>query len=306
MKHLAHWFGASVAILALHATATEEVAPPHVYQAARELAADVETLREYTGRPVVTAAPWVVDYAEPRHVYYQAQTMARKANRLAQQFGVEAAPLPEVPEGAIVPANVLELVHTADGRIDAVMEELGLGSDDDGDGAAFDPDRLPRDVLREVVQVNRQFNFMLDSPIRPADVYTRLELAAAYVAGALTEDASQPIYGTLPAFEAGKQPADVYRRVLDCLGIAQRIGAGHGIEVLRLNLRRESRRRDIAPADVYDLATTVLAELAHLTLELDAQDVDLPPVERPKHIFPAHVFQMAGMLEDELLRLEEP
>ena len=52
------------------------------------------------------------------------------------------------------------------------------------------------------------------------------------------------------------------------------------------------------------LATTLLSELAHLTLSLDAKDVDLPPVERPRHIFPSHVFRMAGMLQDELATLE--
>ena len=47
-----------------------------------------------------------------------------------------------------------------------------------------------------------------------------------------------------------------------------------------------------------------LAEVAYLTLTLDARAVDLPPIKRPKHIFPSHVFQMAGMLQDELARLE--
>lgn len=302
MKQLSQWFGAAAAMAALHAAAAEEIVPPHVFQAARQLSADVEMLREYMGRPEITAAAWAVDYAEPRHVYYQAQTMARKANRLAQQFGAEAATLPDVPSDVIVPANVLALVRTAQGRVDLVREELGL--DSANNGGEYDAARLPRDVLREVVQINRQLNSMLDSPTRPADVYGRIELAAAYVAGALTEDPSEPVYGTLPPFEAGKVPADVYRRVLDCLGIAQRVGASEGIDVLQLNLRRESRRRDIVPSDVYDLATTVLAELAHLTLELEAHDVDLPPVDRPKYVFPAHVFQMVGMLEDELLRLE--
>ena len=56
---------------------------------------------------------------------------------------------------------------------------------------------------------------------------------------------------------------------------------------------------EIAPADVYDPATTLLSELAHLTLVLDAKDVPAPAVERPKHVFPAHVYRMAGMLQDD-------
>ena len=92
--------------------------------------------------------------------------------------------------------------------------------------------------------------------------------------------------------------------MLECLELATVIGEKRDIDVLRLNLRRELRRRDIAPADVFDLATTLLSELAYLTLVLDAKDVPAPEIDRPKHIFPSHVFRMAGMLQDELARLE--
>ena len=57
-------------------------------------------------------------------------------------------------------------------------------------------------------------------------------------------------------------------------------------------------------ACIYHLATTVLAELAHLTLMLDAVYVDLPPIERPEFIFPAHVYQVVGMLQNRMAHLE--
>ncbi len=76
-----------------------------------------------------------------------------------------------------------------------------------------------------------------------------------------------------------------------------------------LTLLRKSNRLAAelvsTPTDVYDLATTLLAEVAYLTLVLEAKDVDAPPIERPKHVFPSHVYQLAGMLQDELARLEE-
>ena len=37
---------------------------------------------------------------------------------------------------------------------------------------------------------------------------------------------------------------------------------------------------------------------------LDARDVETPPIERPEHVFPSHVYRIAGMLQDELARLE--
>ena len=289
--------------MGFHAAADEEITPAHVYQAVEQLSANVDLVREVMGRPEATTEPWVVIDAQPRHVFYQALTLLRKANRLADELGAaERAAPPPLLEEQIVPADVLGVVHLARAQVDAVRQELGMAY-----GAEIrdlDPDKEPRDVLREIVQASRQLNFLLDRQFKPEDVYRRLELAATYVAGALTEDESEPVYGRLPPFESGKMPADVYRRVLECLELATVIGEKRGVSMLKLNLRRELRRRDIAPADVYDLATTLLSELAYLTLVLDARDVETPPVERPEHVFPSHVYRIAGMLQDELARLE--
>ena len=281
---------------------SEEIAPPHVYQAISQLSQDVELIREFMGRPKFEAPEWIVDHAELRQNFYQVQTLFRKVGRLARQLTGEESDLPPVPEGEIEPRHVLRVVHAAQERIKRIREELGITYRTEL--PTLEPDREPRDVLRVAVQANRQLNLMLDRPIRPRDVYGQLELAAAYVAGALTEDESAPVYGTLPPFDPGKVPADVYPRVLECLALAQDIGRHHGIEVLQLNVRRELRRRDIVSSDVYHLATTLLAELAYLTLTLGAEDVAPPPIERPKHIFPSHVYRMAGMLQSELARLE--
>ena len=293
----------ALAAVGFHTAADEEITPAHVYQAVDQLSANIGLIREVMGRPETTTEPWVVIDAQPRHVFYQAMTLLRKANRLAEELGAaERVAPPPLLEEEIAPANVLGVVDLARGQIDAVRRELGMtyGAEPD----ELDLDREPRDVLREIVQASRQLNFLLDRQFKPGDVYGRLELAATYVAGALTEDESEPVYGRLPPFESGKIPADVYRRVLECLELATVIGEQHGVSMLKLNLRRELRRRDIAPADVYDLATTLLSELAYLTLVLDAKDVEGPPIERPSHVFPSHVYRMAGMLQDELARLE--
>lgn len=290
-------------VLAQEERAEQEVTPPHVYRSVGQVAANIELIREVMGRPELTTAPWVVEDAQPRHVYFQALTLFRKANGLAMELaGAERTAPPPVLEAEIVPADVLSVVELAGAQIDSVRRELGMAYR--AEAPPLEAGRAPRDVLREIVQAGRQLNYLLDRQFKPEDVYGRLELAATYVAGALTEDESEPVYGELPPFEAGKVPADVYRRVLECLELATVIGESQGIAMLELNLRRELRRRDIAPADVYDLATTLLSELAHLTLVLDTKDVPTPAVERPKHVFPAHVYRMAGMLQDELARLE--
>lgn len=290
------------AICTIGAINAQEIAPPDVYQAVRQVAQDIELVREVMGRPKLEADAWVVEHAEPRHVYYQAQTLFRKVGRLNRQLTGEDSTMPPIPTGEIEPQHVLQVIHAAQERVEAIRRELGINYR--SELPTREADREPKDVFRETVQLGRQLNLMLDRPIQPQDVYSQLELAATYVAGALTTDENAPVYGALPPFEPHKVPADVYRRVLECLGIAQDIGEQNGISVLQLNLRRELRRRDIMPSDVYDLATTVLAEVAYLTLTLDAFDVDVPPIERPKHIFPSHVYQLVGMLQEELARLE--
>ena len=65
------------------AGAQEEVTPAHVYRSVGQVAANVEPIREVMGRPELTTAHWVVVDAQPRHVYFQALTLFRKANRLA-------------------------------------------------------------------------------------------------------------------------------------------------------------------------------------------------------------------------------
>ena len=282
----------------------QEVRPPHVYQAVTQTLHDIGLIREVMGRPVLDAPPWVVVHAEPRHVYYQIRTMFRKVSRLLEQTTGEQITVPPFTESEeIEPHHVLKIVQGAQSGIEKIRAELGISYR--AELPPLDNERQPRDVLREVEQANRQLNLMLDKPILPEDVYGRLELAATYVAGALTTDESEPVYGTLPPFHSGKMPEDVYRRVLACLSIAQEIGRLQGIAVLDVNWRRELRRRDIAPSDVYDVATTLLAEIAYLTLRLDGLYVDLLPIERPKHIFPSHVYQMATMLQNELAQLQE-
>ncbi|MYA16679.1 MAG: hypothetical protein F4Z28_07900 [Gammaproteobacteria bacterium] len=297
-----------VALLSLAVASTtiaeDEATSAHVYQAVVQLGAEVGLVREVMGRPELTTDPWIVVEAQPRHVFYQALTLLRKVNRLAVELTEEQrVGLLPVPEGDIQPALVLDVINRASMQIDAVRNELGITYR--AEPPELEADRQPSDVLREIVQVSRQLNFLIDRKFRPEDVYGRLELAATYVAGALTDDDAAPVYGQLPPFESGKVPADVYRRVLECLELATVIGERRGVDVLKLNLRRELRRRDIAPADVYDLATTLLSEVAYLTLVLEANDVDAPPIERPRHIFPSHVYQIAGMLQDELARLED-
>lgn len=61
--------------------------PADVMVAATQFANDLETVRLLMGKPAVTRDRFQVEFAAPRHDFFQAQTLFRKINRL----GVEVA-----------------------------------------------------------------------------------------------------------------------------------------------------------------------------------------------------------------------
>ena len=157
-----------VAVVSLAAASSamateEETTSAHVYQAVVRLGEEVDLVREVMGRPELTTDPWIVVQAEPRHVFYQALTLLRKANRLAVELVNEnRAGLLPVPEGEIQHALVLDVIERAAAQIDAVRSELGISYR--AETPALEADREPSDVLRE----NRPGQPAVELPDRPA------------------------------------------------------------------------------------------------------------------------------------------
>ena len=83
-----------VAVLSLaaawNAIAAVETTSAHVYRAVVRVGADVDLVRKVMGRPESTTDPWIVVRAEPRHVFCQALTLLRKAERLAEPARLRA------------------------------------------------------------------------------------------------------------------------------------------------------------------------------------------------------------------------
>lgn len=106
-----------------------------------------------------------------------------------------------------------------------------------------------------------------------------------------------------PVFDPGKTPGDVYRRLLGCFEKLREIAAASGEEMLELEV--DVALIDVAePSDVYDVASLIVAELAHLHAQL-------PGGEPPREIyyvgrkFPADVYQRVGILEQQLVQLDK-
>jgi hypothetical protein len=274
----------------------ESIEPPDCYRRAVQLAADVEEVRREMGRPAEARPPVTVRGASPRECWFQALALFRKTDRLCQEIaGDPVAPVPHAPPiGQIRPGHVLMVIEAAGRELDEVKQSLDIA--ERHDPPARDASKTPSDVFGVLATANRQINLLLARPFAPADVYQQVSLAVAYTARLI--GAEPP---AAPAFARGKRPSDCYDRLRSCLELVRARIKAAGQPVIE---HAPEPGDSTVPSDVYDLASLVLGEVAFLhALQPDPN----PPYpwegNAPGRKLPSHVYQLAGVLEQQLRQL---
>ncbi len=278
-----------------------QIASPDVFVHVALLRSELDLIRYAMGKPRDDRPELRVSDAAPREVFFQALTLVRKADRLAFEQLRERAPLPEPPIGEIRPADVFAVVDSALTRVRRVKEALGIANQ--GRHIPRDPTKRPTDVFRSIVQANRQLNLLLDSEFNPSDVYEQVTLAISYASRLLARYPGVTTIPPPPPFERDKRPADVYRRLVGCFERTRLIAEGLSIQLLALEVGAEELAV-VTPSDVYDVASLLVAELAHLHRQFG--DVESPhETYYPGRKLPSHVYQRAGILESQLIELQK-
>ena len=105
-----------------------------------------------------------------------------------------------------------------------------------------------------------------------------------------------------PQSNGNVRPLDVYQRLIACLHLIRQVGVALEVETLDWEDSGELRNEDVAAGDVYDLSTTVASELEYLARHVDAEHTSPPRGEyrRSRETLPVHVFQLVGVLEQQL------
>jgi hypothetical protein len=284
----------------------EGIIPADVLARVELMGKEIEEIRYEIGKP--KASPWkpVATNAQPHEVYFQALTLFVKADRLALEMTGSTGFSPAgVPATDIRPFHVWELVNAAYGRIGIVKQELGIAE------SLFehlqDPETSSTEVGRAIVQTNRQLNLLLERRFSPSDVYQQVMLGVGYAASLLTQFPGVVEKPKPASLERGKQPTDVFLRLVACYSRLEAIAQESHIKVLHLNpemARRAVKDVEVQPSDVYDIATLLVSDLAYFHAQI--KDATLPgPISYPGRKFPSHVYQQAGVLLDQLISLEK-
>ena len=275
--------------------------PADVFVRVELVRSELEILRQELGRPRDERGDLKLTGAAPREVLFEALAMFRKSDRFCFERTGEQAMLPQPPPAdQVEPAHVKAVVDVALTRIEQVKARLGIT--ETGTAPARDDSKQPSDVLRALFQANRQLNGLLDQPFTPNDVYQLLTLSVGY-ATRLASRIPNPPAIELPGFERKKRPGDVYTRLWSCFGSLRKAITGSGLEMLELG-KPPFEADAVAPSDVYDLASLLVAELVYLHGR--APDLEPPSTTdfyEVGHKVPSHVFQLAGLLENQVTAL---
>lgn len=291
-----------VAALALPVVSAQSIDNTNAYALANQIADELELVRERMGKPFDDSPRLPVTGVTQTELYFQVQTMLRKANQLAQELAGVAPRAPgPVPTGVIGAAEIYELLDDALAQVRYAAEAIGIT-----DRAPYE-NRLsaiaPTGIFLVVIDVNRQLNLMLRIPISDADVFDEISTAITYATAAVAHRTGSVTVPEAPAFDGYKRPADVYLRLTECIDAIIRVAPELGVPVLGLASRRNIPE-DTEPGQVFDIARLVTADLSAFANELGAPLVraELPS---PRHSFSTEVYAHAGILLRQIEALEQ-
>jgi hypothetical protein len=288
-------------LLPLGAAQSHAVDNAAAYALANQVADELELVRERMGRPYDDSARLPVSAVSELELYYQTQSLLRKANQLAQELA-GAAPRPPgpVPSAEIAAGDVYALLEDALAQIRVAAEAIGIT-----ERATFEQrvtSIAATGVFLVVIDINRQLNQLLRVPIGDAEVFEEVSAAITYAAALLEMYPGTTAVPEAPPFDGYKRPADVYRRLTECMDAVIRVAPKAGVQVLGLSARRNVPD-DTEPGHAYDIARFLVADLAAIADARDAPRVRAT-LPAPKHIFPTEVYAHAGILLRQLEELE--
>ncbi len=289
-----------------HSISLEEITPADVLAQVQMLRDTLELIRVEMGKPLATRSEAIVTNVHSHEAYFQALTLFHKADRLALELtGSTGIPPEPISLSALAPLHIWKMVNASYLRILAIKEELGLK--EIISERPEDPSTSLTETGRAIVQANRQINLLQERHFSPSDVSQQVLLASQYTKQLLVRFSQPKVASETPPLERGKQPGDVFLRLVECYAILETIAHQSGIPVLHLDLpaaKNVGISRQLEPSDVYDMATLLVSDLAYLQAQQKKWDSP-KSIPYPGRMFPSHVYQQATVLLHQLKTLEQ-
>jgi hypothetical protein len=263
-------------VLAIAPARSQASTPAHSLQAVER--ANVLLRRFATASLIDVPAPpsFTVPDRRPRHVFHLGQEAWIAADALRRLHGLTSVPVPPAPSAEVSPLDVITLV----GRLEEMLAELNrhFALSSTAETPPLRDGINPTHVYQALRQTNTTLRALGVGMPTPNNVYAVAERAreeAQAISTRLMPNAQATPIAALPdrmpvhAFEAGRACAEA----LVVVTAARRIEVPGGIRPLDL-----PTGRPIVPADVLEMARSVLADLGSVKSVLGLGAVGTPGV----------------------------
>ncbi len=275
------------------------VTPAHVYVEIQRVEQLIDQLGLFMGISEPEPLGVQVTNAAPHDVYFQARTLAMKANRLSFELIRKSREPPALPGSVVRPEEVKKMVMEALGAISEVSQKLGLSAVNTE--VIHNKAITPSDVFMATMRANRYLNRLLERRFSPDEVYRVVNLAIGYASRLLTQYPGAERIPKKPLYEKNKKPLDVYFRLHECLLLIIKIYQAGNHDILKIDVSGINEKY-ISPSDVFDMASLIVARLDYLHKK---NNISRMPRETyfPGRKFPSDVYQQAAILEQQLTAL---
>ena len=247
------------------------VTPSHVFQAVQDLTSEINILRDEMGVYDYPPEAELHEDRAPVHVYAKTLELHLKVRGVQNRFGVEQAPVGQIPFKEVQPSDVLANVALLVNELRKVKDQMVI--ERQIEPAPLVGGKTPSLVYQALANASLLLDGLRGRALAPDDVYLNamhildeLELIAARQNVPMALDA--------PPVEGTKRPTDVAQQVLRASYKVVRLQTRLGMDasgVPNLTLVR------VTPTEVFDSTNMLLAEMARIKFHLG---IDVPRDDR--------------------------
>ncbi|MCF6775344.1 hypothetical protein L3V83_02035 [Thiotrichales bacterium 19X7-9] len=282
---------------------TQAITPSNVLAQVNMINAKLELIRQAIGKPAILPPSYQVKNASPREVYFEAQALFDKSNRLAYEVTGIYIHTPIIKyQKNLQPKDVLKIVNQAFSCIKLVSQALAIDSSSISK-PTIKP-ATPTDVFNRMIFVNAVLDHLLYQKTSPADVYEQVTLSIEYV-NELLKHFNVTTKVTKPQFISNKTPKDVFLGLINCLKIIKQLALSAHIQMISINDQLITQS-NITPNDVFNISKIILAEIKYLDNKIIG---DMPKRKifshHPGYKTPSKVYQQVSYLRLKLELLEK-
>ena len=254
-------------------TEDREITPSDVYRATLDMIAEIEILRKATGVAGDTREMEIREDQAPIYAYAKSLEVMEKTARVQRRLGMIPVDVGSIPVKRITADDVHRSVRDVIGELRRIKRQLVVG--DRIQPAPFAGGKTSSLVYKNLGDASYLLDGLVGRPTTPNDVHMHvLRVQDEMKSIATTMEA--PLDSDPPVVEGAKEPRDVAQQVLRATYKVINLQARLGMDassVPRLVLA------DVTPAEVFDAANILLAEVARIKVHLDVQS---PRAKRPE------------------------